>query len=205
MGWAVSNARLLTGTSQEAGTRVALSPSLQPCGISKTVPLILLPERFLGLWCFRHSWQTLGPHSLCQQLTDGQQNVLQVDKEGTGAAKQQESAQKELGMRRRVSLSLHRGLHAPHIRSRCLFRVYLPPLLFLLPVRPSWADRSSHYLTKWQGQQLSTETNSSLRTPGRAAAAARGTPRSLSSRDGGRDAGPGEDRARCMEAAGPAE
>lgn len=97
---------------------------------------------------FKHSWQTLGPHGLCQQLTDGQQNVLQVDKEGTGSAKQQESAQKELGMRRRVSLSLHRGLHAPHNRSRCLFRVYLPPLLFLLPVRPSWADRSSHYLTK---------------------------------------------------------
>lgn len=144
----MSNARLLTGTSQEAGTGVAPSPLLQPCGVLKTVPLILLPECFPGIWCFKHSWQTLGPHSLCQQLTDGQQNVLQVDKEGTGAAKQQESAQKELGMRRRVFLSLHRGLHAPHIRSGCLFRVYLPPLLFLLPVRPSWADRSSHYLTK---------------------------------------------------------
>lgn len=205
MGWAVSNARLVTGTSQETGTRVAPSPSLQPCGVSKTVPLVLLPEGFPGIECFRHRWQTLGPHSLCQQLTDGQRNVLQVDKEGTGAAKQQESAQKELGMRRRVSLSLHRGLRAPHIRSRCLFRVYLPPLLFLLPVRPSWADRSSHYLTKWQGQQLSRETNSSLRTPGRAALA-RGTPRSLSSGDGGRDAGLAEGRARCTEeAAGPAE
>lgn len=42
---------------------------------------------------------------------------------------QQESTQKELAMRRRVSLSVHRGLHAPgdeHIRSRYLFRVYPP-------------------------------------------------------------------------------
>lgn len=55
----MSNDRLLTGTSQEAGTRGALSPLLQPCSILKTVPLILLPECFPGVWCL----STAGRHS----------------------------------------------------------------------------------------------------------------------------------------------
>lgn len=96
-----------------------------------------------------------------QQLTDGQLNVLQVDKRlpGNGAS--------ELEKGTRMPYANHPGqfllntleLHTP--KERPIHRYYLFPCLPLLlppqappftfsshPVPPSWADRSSHYLTK---------------------------------------------------------
>lgn len=71
-----------------------------------------------------------------------------------------------------IFLSNTTEVHTP--KERSIHRYYLFPCLPLLPpsnspftfsshpVPPSWADRSSHYLTKWQYQQLSTQINKRL-------------------------------------------
>ncbi|XP_009891596.1 PREDICTED: FUN14 domain-containing protein 1 [Charadrius vociferus] len=81
----VSNAALLTGTSQNAGTRRTQSPASAVWHFNNSATYSGA-RTFPSPSVFKYSRQTLSLHRLCQQLTDGQQNVLQVDKEDTGAA-----------------------------------------------------------------------------------------------------------------------
>jgi len=135
------------------------SPPLQPGGSLKAARLVLLPERLSPRPAREAERRGPGRHGLCRSPADGRAGgracYRLIRTPGLQApCPQRESTHQQLATRRRVSLSAHWGLHAPgdaHIRSRCLFRVYpppFPPSRFLLPVRPSWADSSSHYLTK---------------------------------------------------------
>lgn len=157
----MSNAALLTGTSQKAGTRKMQSPA-SAVRHFKNSATYSVARTFSSPSVFKYSRQTLSLHRLCQQLTDGQQNVLQVDKEDTGAANALPAAGKHpertCNAQESFPSTFTGGFTLPatcvSLPGICFVFTSLrppsptPPLLVLLPVRPSWADRSSHYLTK---------------------------------------------------------
>lgn len=129
----MSNATLLTGTSQKAGTRRTQSPA-STVWYFKNSSAYSVTQTFFSRLVFKYNRQTLSLYTaFVNSLRMGSRMCYRLIRRTPALQTpclQQESTQKELAMRRRVSLNVHRGLHAPgdvHIRSRCLFRVYLPP------------------------------------------------------------------------------
>lgn len=166
----MSNAELLTGTSRKAGPRGTEPPASAVRCFQSPIFIIIFFFFFLLRGCFpRSNSPLLGPAQplsaaggpaapTCYRLIRADGSSAEPGSSRGGGRSQVAGRSRELpsvltgGVRRgggggEVGLVLRARGEAP--RSP-LFVSCLPPppLPFLLPVRPSWADGSSHYLTQ---------------------------------------------------------